>query len=336
MCGIVAYVGPRDACSVVLEGLRRLEYRGYDSAGVAILQTAEAAMTNTPCIQRRRSVGKLSNLARLYVAAGIDPEVATIFVQSQVPAHAELGWLMEVSTYFGELKRMTQFKDKSKKAEVVTTGLFTYPALMASDILLYQSDYVPVGEDQKQHVELCRDLAIRFNSKYGPTFKVPEPLIASTGARIRSLQNPEKKMSKSDPNPLSYVALSDSKDEVVRKVRRAVTDSGREIVYSPEEKPALANLLTIYSHCAGLAVPEIEAMYQGKGYADFKNGLAEVVVETLAPIQERFAALRGSGELRDVLTRGARKARAVAAPTLRLAKEKLGLPNLIDPVNHSL
>ncbi len=279
---------------------------------------------------------QIEDVAGYMLACGLRPDAMTLFAQSDVPCHAELGWIMECTATFGELSRMTQFKEKSEGKETVSGGLFTYPALMASDILLYQSDYVPVGEDQKQHVELCRDLAIRFNGRYGRTFKVPEPLIAGTGARIKSLQDPEKKMSKSDPNPLSYVALSDSRDEVVKKIRRAVTDSGREIVYNPEEKPALANLLTIYSHCAGVPIPEVESMYQGKGYADFKNGLAEVVVETLAPVQRRFEEVKASGELRDVLTSGARKANAVAATTLRAAKEKLGLSMLIDPAKRTL
>lgn len=279
---------------------------------------------------------QIEDVAGFMLASGLDPKKVTLFVQSDVPCHVELGWIMECTATFGELSRMTQFKEKSEGKETVSGGLFTYPALMASDILLYQSDYVPVGDDQKQHVELCRDLAIRFNSRYGATFKVPEPLIAATGARIKSLQDPEKKMSKSDPNPLSYVALKDSPDEVVKKIRRAVTDSGREIVYDPDAKPALANLLTIYSHCAGQSIPEVEAAYQGKGYADFKNGLAEVVVETLRPVQDRFAALKGSGELGSILAAGARKANAVAAPTLRLAKERLGLSTLIDPVKRSI
>ncbi|MGE5578719.1 MAG: tryptophan--tRNA ligase [Bacillota bacterium] len=276
------------------------------------------------------------DVAGYMIACGLEPDKVTLFVQSDVSCHAELGWIMECTASFGELSRMTQFKEKSEGKEAVSGGLFTYPALMASDILLYQTDYVPVGEDQKQHVELCRDLAIRFNGKYGPTFKVPEPLIGATGARVKSLQDPGKKMSKSDPNPYSFIALGDSPDEVVKKIRRAVTDSGREIVYTPDEKPALANLLTIYSHCAGLTIPEVEALYTGKGYADFKAGLAEVIVETLRPIQAKFAQLKGSGELRGILSEGAVRANEVSAQTLKLAKEKLGLSTLVDPVKRRL
>ena len=279
---------------------------------------------------------QIEDVAGYMVACGLEPEKVTLFVQSDVPCHVELGWIMECTATFGELSRMTQFKEKSEGKETVSGGLFTYPALMAADILLYQTDYVPVGEDQKQHVEICRDLAIRFNGKYGQTFKVPEPLIGTTGARVKSLQDPEKKMSKSDPNPAAYVALADAPDEVVRKIRRAVTDSGREIVYSPEEKPALANLLTIYSHCAGLSIPEVEAMFEGKGYADFKSGLAEAVVETLRPIQAKFAALKRSGELQDILTAGALHANEIAAPTMKLVKERLGLSTLVDPVKRRL
>lgn len=273
----------------------------------------------------------IEDVAAHMLACGLREDAVTLFVQSEVPAHAELGWIMECTATFGELSRMTQFKEKSEGKDTVSGGLFTYPALMASDILLYQSDYVPVGEDQKQHVELCRDLAMRFNSRYGPTFKVPEPLIASTGGRIRSLQDPSKRMSKSDANPLSYIAFSDSEDEIVKKIRRAATDSGREVLYNPEEKPALANLLTIYSQCSGRSIEELEASYRGKGYADFKNDLAEVVVKTLSPIQERFQSIRRADHLRDVLLEGARKAKRVSAPTLKLAKERLGLLALVDP-----
>ncbi len=279
---------------------------------------------------------QIEDVAGYMIACGIDPKKATLFVQSDVPCHIELGWVMECTATFGELSRMTQFKEKSEGKDTVSGGLFTYPALMAADILLYQTDFVPVGEDQKQHVEICRDLAIRFNGKYGQTFVVPEPLIGATGARVKSLQDPDKKMSKSDPNPAAYIALADSPDEVVKKVRRAVTDSGREIVYMPDEKPALANLLTIYSHCAGAPIGEIEALYQGKGYADFKKGLAEVIIETLRPIQAKFAALRASGELGEILTAGALHANEVAATTMTLVKQRLGLSILLDPARRRL
>ena len=274
---------------------------------------------------------QIESVAALMIACGLDPEKVTLFVQSDVPCHAELGWIMECTATFGELSRMTQFKEKSEGRETVSGGLFTYPALQAADILLYQTDYVPIGEDQKQHVELCRDLAIRFNGRYGPTFKVPEPLIPKAGARIRSLQDPSKKMSKSDPNPLSYISLTDSKDEIVKKIRRAVTDSGREVVYDENQKPALANLLTIYSLCTGESVGDIEQNYRGMGYAQFKEGLAEAIAAVVLPIQERASSL-GRAELRDILARGARRANSVAARTLLAVKERLGLSVLLDPV----
>lgn len=274
---------------------------------------------------------QIEDVATYMLAAGLDPKACTLFVQSDVPAHAELGWIMQCMATFGELSRMTQFKEKSEGRDSVSGGLFTYPALMAADILLYSADYVPVGEDQKQHVELCRDIAERFNKRFGPTFTIPEPLIAERGARIKSLQDPSKKMSKSDPNPMSYIALSDSKDVIVQKFRRAVTDSGREIIYDPELKPALANLLTIYSLCTGREISDIEKMYEGKGYAQFKQDLAEVVAETLAPIQERYRQMKESGYVREVLVEGARKAGPIAHAMLKTVKERMGLSTLLDP-----
>ncbi|HHW25807.1 MAG TPA: tryptophan--tRNA ligase [Firmicutes bacterium] len=265
--------------------------------------------------------------AAYMMAAGLDPEKVTLFVQSDVPAHSELSWIMECTATFGELSRMTQFKEKSEGRESVSGGLFTYPALMAADILLYDTDVVPVGEDQKQHVELARDLAIRFNSRYGDTFKVPEPVIPKTGARIKSLADPSRKMSKSDTDPYGAIFLGDSEDEIVKKVRRAVTDSGREIIYDPDNKPALANLLTIYSHCADIPIEKLEEMYAGKGYADFKKGLAEAVIQCLKPIQKRHREMSESGYVKEALVEGARKAMEVSTPVLKRAKERLGLPN---------
>lgn len=270
------------------------------------------------------------------LSAGLDPSKVTLFVQSDVPAHTQLGWIMECTAAFGELSRMTQFKEKSEGRESVSGGLFTYPALMAADILLYDSDAVPVGDDQKQHVELCRDLAIRFNSRFGKTFKVPEPLIAETGARIMSLQDPARKMSKSDPNPAGFISLGDPPDEIVRKVKRAVTDSGREVAYSPEDRPALANLITIYSLCIGKPISKVVESYEGKGYAEFKKGLAEVVVETLAPIQRRRDELLRTGEYREILISGARRAHEVSSEVVKRAKEKMGLSLFIDPVETKL
>ncbi|HHY68925.1 MAG TPA: tryptophan--tRNA ligase [Bacillota bacterium] len=274
---------------------------------------------------------QIQDTALYYLAAGLDPKKTTLFVQSDVPCHAELSWILECVATFGELSRMTQFKDKAEGKESVSAGLFTYPVLMAADILLYDTDIVPVGEDQKQHVELCRDLAERFNSRYGETFKMPEPFIPQFGSRIKSLQDPNKKMSKSDPDPNSYISLDDPKDEIVKKIRRAVTDSGREIIYLPEEKPAIANLMTIYALCTGKSLPEIEQHFSGKGYADFKKDLADVVIQELMPVQERYKDYRNSGDLPHILREGAVKANQVSSGVLKRAKERLGLSLLIDP-----
>ncbi|HYF95648.1 MAG TPA: tryptophan--tRNA ligase [Symbiobacteriaceae bacterium] len=265
------------------------------------------------------------DLARLYVAAGIDPEVATIFVQSHVPAHAEFGWLMECSTYTGELKRMTQFKDKSKKAEVVTTGLFTYPCLMAADILLYQTSHVPVGEDQKQHLELSRDIAIRLNNRFGDFLTVPEPYIPSrkAGGRIMSLTDPTKKMSKSLEDPNGNIYLMDTPDIVRNKVKRAVTDLGREVKYDEKNKPGISNLMVLLSLCTGMKLEEISAKYDG--YGQFKKDVAEAVITALEPIHQRFAELSEPGVIEAILAKGAEKATMVANQNLRLIQDKLGL-----------
>ncbi|HEY8343220.1 MAG TPA: tryptophan--tRNA ligase [Calditerricola sp.] len=264
-------------------------------------------------------------VAAMYYAAGIDPQKATVFVQSHVPAHTELGWVMQCLAHFGELGRMTQFKDKSAGKESVSAGLFTYPTLQAADILLYQATHVPVGEDQKQHLELTRDLAERFNKRYGETFVLPEPLIQKVGGRIMSLDDPTKKMSKSNPNPNSYIAILDEPDVIRKKIRRAVTDSETEVRYDPEKKAAISNLMTIFALCAGLSLEEIEERYRGKGYGVFKADLAEVVVETLAPIQERYRELIESAALREHLAEGAERATQVANHTLETVKEKIGL-----------
>ena len=263
-------------------------------------------------------------VAALFIAAGIDPSKAALFMQSHVPAHAELGWLMTTLVYMGELERMTQFKDKSAVKESVGAGLFVYPALMAADILLYNADLVPVGEDQKQHLEITRDLANRFNSRYGELFKLPEPYIPKVGARIMSLDDASKKMSKSNPNPGSYIALLDEPDVIRKKISRAVTDSGREIRYDPGTKPEVSNLISIYSHCANLSIAEVEAKYEGQGYGPFKKDLAEAVVAALEPIQKRYKDVRESGDLKRILREGAEKASAVAEQTLKSVKEKMG------------
>ena len=261
----------------------------------------------------------------LYLAVGIDPKKSTLFIQSHVPAHAELGWVLNTITYMGQLNRMTQFKEKSKKSdENLNAGLFTYPVLMAADILLYQSDFVPVGEDQKQHLELARDLAERFNSRYSDTFVVPEPLIKEFGARIMSLQDPESKMSKSDRDENAFILMLDSKDAIRRKIRRAVTDSLGIVAYS-DQQPGLKNLLNIYSVLSDKSVDSIVANYDGKGYGEFKDDLADVVIQALSPIQERYKEYRqDKAFLESIYREGADKAEAFAAKTLRKVYKKIG------------
>jgi tryptophanyl-tRNA synthetase len=264
------------------------------------------------------------NLAALYLAAGINPEKSTLFIQSHVPAHAELGWMLQCIAYYGELGRMTQFKDKSSKKDTVTAGLFTYPALMAADILLYQTTLVPVGEDQKQHLELTRDIAERFNSKYGDTFTIPEPFIPKVGGRIMSLEDPTKKMSKSDESAFGYISMLDDPAVIRKKLARAVTDSGREVRYDPEEKAAISNLMTIYSLCANKSMEEIEQQYEGQGYGPFKKDLAEIVVSTLEPIQKRYRELLESREVEQILRQGAERAASQCAETLENVKSRFG------------
>ncbi len=267
---------------------------------------------------------KTLDLARIYLAAGIDPERSTIFVQSDVPEHAELTWILSCISRMGELERMTQFKDKGKgNRERAGVGLFTYPVLMAADILLYQTDLVPVGQDQKQHLELTRDLAERFNRDYGETFKVPDPYIPPVGANILSLQDPAKKMSKSDENLNGSIFLLDDADAVTKKIKRAVTDSGTEINFDPE-RPAIKNLLTIYQLLSGKSPDECVAHFDGKGYGQFKAELAEVVVEFLRPFQERVNEY-DVASLNSILQAGAQKAREIAAETLRSAYARMGI-----------
>ena len=264
------------------------------------------------------------SVAALYVAAGLDPSQAAIFIQSHVPAHAELGWLLTTMSYMGELERMTQFKDKSEGKEAVGAGLFVYPALMAADILLYNPTLVPVGDDQKQHLELTRDLAGRFNHRYGDTFVIPEPFIPKQGARIMSLEEGTKKMSKSSPSAGSYISMLDAPDEIRKKISRAKTDMGREVVYDVQNKPEVSNLMTIYAQCSGQTVEEVQAAYDGQGYGAFKKDLAEVVVAALEPMQRKYADVRSSGEIHRILRDGAERAGAVAEQTLAKAKEAMG------------
>lgn len=265
-------------------------------------------------------------IANIYLAAGLDPKRSTLFVQSQVHEHAELAWILNCHSYFGELRRMTQFKDKAgKNQESATVGLFDYPVLMAADILLYQADIVPVGEDQKQHVELTRNIAERFNHVYGDVFTVPEPYIPPVGARIRGLDDPTKKMSKSAQSPNNYISLTDPPDVIRRKISRAVTDSGSEIRHGPD-KPAISNLLEIYSLMADVDIPTLEQRYEGKGYAQFKKDLAEVVVERLRPIQERYQQLSADPAYTiGILKEGAERAKPVARQTLTAVMEEVGL-----------
>ena len=260
-----------------------------------------------------------------YLACGIDPDKSLIVVQSHVPEHAELTWVLNTITYLGELNRMTQFKDKSKKQKNINLGLYTYPVLMASDILLYQADLVPVGADQKQHLELSRDLAIRFNGKYSPTFTVPEPFIPKQGARIMSLQDPESKMSKSDENPNNYISLLDDPSVIMKKFKRAVTDSETEIRYD-ESRKGLHNLINIYSAYTGDSQKKIEDMYVGKMYSDFKVDLADIVIDALKPIQEEYNRIYSDKtQLDQILKDGAEKARYQARKTLDKVYRKVGL-----------
>lgn len=265
------------------------------------------------------------DLLALYLASGLDPEKSTIFIQSHVSEHAELTWVLDTMSYMGQLSRMTQFKEKSKRSEEnLNAGLFTYPVLMASDILLYQTDLVPVGEDQKQHLELARDLAERFNSRYSETFKVPGPLIKTVGAKIMSLQDPESKMSKSDQNDNGYILLLDKSDDIRRKIKRAVTDSYGEVRYR-EEQPGIMNLMNIYSAFSGESIKEIENRYEGVGYGKFKGDLAEVVVEGLKPIQEKYSYyIKNKDYLEEIYKKGAQKAERVAGKTLRKVYKKVG------------
>ena len=273
-------------------------------------------------LQLRKNI---KSLAALYIAAGIDPEKSTIFIQSEVPAHAQAGWMMQCVAYIGELERMTQFKDKSSGREAVSSALLTYPPLMAADILLYSADLVPVGEDQKQHLELTRDLAERFNKKYNDILTVPEVRIPKVGARIMSLQDPTKKMSKSDPNSKAFITLLDEPKVIEKKIKSAVTDSEGIVKYDPENKPGVSNLLSIYSILGNMPISEIEKKFEGKGYGDFKSELATVVIDALAPLQERYKQLLDSEELDAILDQGAERANKVAGKMVKKMENAMGL-----------
>lgn len=275
----------------------------------------------TPAELRRRTLEGLA----LYIACGLDPQKSTMFVQSHVPAHAELSWVLGCNTMFGELSRMTQFKDKSQKhSENINAGLFTYPVLMAADILLYQTDMVPVGQDQKQHCELARDIAQRFNGVYGDTFVIPEPYFCKTGTKITSLLDPTKKMSKSDPNAGSYIAIIEGRDETIKKIKRAVTDSDTCVKFA-EGKDGINNLMNIYSAFTGKNMEQIEKEFEGKGYGDFKSAVGETVADCLEPIRSEYSRLvKDKAYLEGIMKDGADKAAYLARKTLSKVYRKVG------------
>jgi tryptophanyl-tRNA synthetase len=265
------------------------------------------------------------DLAALLYAVGLDPHRSTLFLQSHVPAHAEAAWLLSAVTGFGQLGRMTQFKEKGEGKEFVSAGLFTYPVLMAGDILIYQTDIVPVGDDQRQHIEFARDIAERFNSRFGETFKIPRGVFPEVGARIMDLQEPTSKMSTTGGTAQGTVLVLDPPEVIRRKFKTAVTDSGREVRYAPDEKPGVSNLIEILSVVSGTPIPDVESSYDGRGYGDLKGDVGEAVVELFRPVHERYAELRADeGELRRRLGMGADKARETSAPTLEEMYERMG------------
>lgn len=265
------------------------------------------------------------DVAALYLAVGLDPKKSIIFIQSEVAGHSELAWILMCNSYTGELSRMTQFKQKSKDQESAPAGLFTYPVLMAADILLYDTDVVPVGNDQKQHIELTRDIAIRINNKYGDTFVVPEGRFIKSGARVMSLDDPTSKMSKSTENIHSRISLLDDKAKIKKSIMKATTDSDGIVRFDADEKPGISNLLTIYSAFSGISIDALEIQYEGQGYGTFKKDLVEVVGEALAPIQERYDMIRFSGELIDILNDGRERAAEIAEITMKRVKDRFGL-----------
>ena len=290
----------------------------------AMMDMHTITVRQTPAELRRRTLEVLA----LYIACGIDPEKDVLFIQSHNPAHAELAWVLNCYTYMGELQRMTQFKDKSARhAENINAGLFTYPVLMASDILLYQADYVPVGKDQMQHIELCRDVAQRFNAIYGDVFTVPEGLLPKVGANIMSLQNPTKKMSKSDPNPKAYISMMDDMNVIAKKIKSAVTDSEGVIEYreGDETKAGVNNLLSIMSAVTGRKIDDIVKDYSGKGYGDFKSDVADAVVECIKPIRAEYDKIIADKKyLTDICEKGAETAYKIACRTLSKVYKKVG------------
>ena len=265
------------------------------------------------------------DVAALYLSIGVDPGKSTVFVQSDVSGHAELSWILTCNSYTGELSRMTQFKDKSKGKESAPAGLFTYPILMAADILLYDTDIVPVGNDQKQHIEICRDIAIRVNNKYGDTFVVPDGRFLKAGARIMALDDPSSKMSKSAENVHSRISLLDEDSKIKKSIMRATTDSDGEIRFDPENKPGVSNLLNIYSALSGRSIDDIAADFTGRGYGDLKKELVEITKEALQPIKQNFSEIRESDELKAILRDGAEKANTIAEKTMKRVRDNFGL-----------
>jgi tryptophanyl-tRNA synthetase len=300
------------------------QYRATQDQGEAFFCIVDLHSITTAYEPEGLHEATLAGAAMLF-ATGIDPDRSVVFAQSHVPAHAEANWLLSAVTSFGELRRMTQFKDKSADQEFVSAGLFTYPVLMAGDILLYQTDIVPIGDDQRQHLELTRDVAERFNARYGQTLTVPEGVYPDEGARIKNLQEPERLMSTSAGNPQGVVRLVDEPDTVRRKFKTAVTDSGREVQHDPNTKPGISNLIEIMSVATGDPLDAIEARYDGAGYGQFKEDVGEAVVALLEPIRERYQTLRADdAELRRLLADGAARAAEASAPTLELMFERMG------------
>ena len=300
------------------------QYRATQEQGDAVFCIVDLHSITTAYEPEALHEATLAGAAMLF-ATGIDPERSIVFAQSHVPAHAEAAWLLSSAAAFGELRRMTQFKDKAAEQEFVSAGLFNYPVLMAGDILLYQTDIVPVGDDQRQHIELTRDIAERFNQRYGETFTVPKGVFPEEGARIKNLQEPERLMSTSAGNPQGVVRMIDPPDVVRQKFKTAVTDSGRDVVHDPSAKPGISNLIEIMAVATGTAIDDIESRYDGSGYAQFKADVGEAVVGLLTPIQERYRELRADeSELRRLLSVGAEKARETSAPTLEAMYERMG------------
>ncbi len=300
------------------------QYVATQEQGEAFFCVVDMHSITTPFEPDVLRESTLSVAAWLF-ATGLDPDRSTVFVQSHVQAHAEAAWLLSAVTSWGELRRMTQFKDRAAEQEFVSAGLFNYPVLMAGDILLYQADVVPIGDDQRQHLELSRNIAERFNGRFGETFKVPEGVYPEEGARIKNLQEPERLMSTTRGAPAGVVRMIDPPDEVRKKFKTAVTDSGTEVRHDPEEKPGVSNLIEIMAVATGKSISEVESQFDGQGYGGFKGGVAEAVVELLAPIQERYNELRADeAELRRMLAVGAEKAREASAPTLETMYDRMG------------